>query len=110
MLRWVSGPRGGDQRTDLCPLGGANVILWVGPDRLSCVSNEEVKTMRTFVIIAAALGLSVSGASAECGYNHSKVSASVDTQTTTASVVKADMSKATDTQTVVKKEVPPKTE
>ncbi|AID29385.1 hypothetical protein BFX40_18065 [Mesorhizobium sp. SEMIA 3007] len=66
--------------------------------------------MKTFLAIAAALGLSVSAASADCAYHHSKVSASVDTQTTTASVEKADMSKATDAQTVVKKEVPPKTE
>jgi hypothetical protein len=66
------------------------------------------KTMRTFLTIAAALGLSVSAASADCAYHH-KISASVDTQTKTASVEKADMSKATNTQTI-KKEVPAKTE
>ncbi|BCG73878.1 hypothetical protein MesoLj113a_50360 [Mesorhizobium sp. 113-1-2] len=65
--------------------------------------------MKTFLAIAAALGLCVSAASAECGYNHSKVSASVDTQTTTASVEKTDMSKAADTK-IIKKDVPPKTE
>lgn len=62
--------------------------------------------MRTFLAIAAALGLSVSAASAECAYHHSKVSASIDKQTKTASVEKADTA---DTQTI-KKEVPAKTE
>ena len=63
--------------------------------------------MKTFLAIATALGLSVSAAYADCPY-HEKVQASVDTQKT-ASVEKADMSKAADTQTI-KKEVPPKTE
>jgi len=64
--------------------------------------------MKTFLAFAAAFGLSVSAASAECAW-HSKVSASVDTQTKTASVTEADMSSAADAQTV-KKEVPAKTE
>ncbi|QKC97271.1 hypothetical protein EB231_23245 [Mesorhizobium sp. NZP2298] len=61
--------------------------------------------MKILVAIAAALGLSVSAASAECAF-HSKVSASVDAQTKTASVEKAD----TTADTSIKKEVPPKTE
>ncbi|UVK37319.1 hypothetical protein LHFGNBLO_004334 [Mesorhizobium sp. AR10] len=61
--------------------------------------------MKTFLAIAAALGLSVTTASAECP-GHSKVQASVDTQTKTASVEKAD----TSTTVEIKKEVPPKTE
>jgi hypothetical protein len=69
---------------------------------------KEEKTMKTFLAIAAALGLSVSAASAECAYHHAKVTASVDAQTKTASVEKADTT--ADTQTMVKKEVLPKTE
>ena len=64
--------------------------------------------MKTFLAFAAAFGLSVSAASAECAW-HSKVSASADTETTTASVTKPDMSSAADTQTV-KQESPQKTE
>ena len=64
--------------------------------------------MKTFLAFAAAFGLSVSAASAECAW-HSKVSASVDTKTTTASVTKPDTSSAADTQTV-KQELPEKTE
>ncbi|MER8376748.1 hypothetical protein [Mesorhizobium sp. M1409] len=63
--------------------------------------------MKTFLTMAAALTLSVSAAHADCPY-HEKVQASVETQKT-ASVEKADMSKAADTQTI-KKEVPAKTE
>ena len=61
--------------------------------------------MKTFLAIVAALGISVSGASADCPA-HSKVQASVDTQTRTASVEKADTSTSAD----IKKEVPPKAE
>ena len=64
--------------------------------------------MKTFLAFAAAFGLSVSAASAECTW-HSKVSASVDTQTRTASVAKSNMSSIEETKTV-KKEVPEKTE
>lgn len=64
--------------------------------------------MKTFLAFAAAFGLSVSAASAECT-SHSKVSASVGTQTKTASVSNADMSTAANTQTI-KKDAPPKTE
>ena len=63
--------------------------------------------MKTFLAIATALGLSVSAAYADCPF-HEKVQASVDTQKT-ASVEKADMSEAADTQ-IIKKEMPPKTE
>ncbi|MFK0688167.1 hypothetical protein ACFX5Q_08185 [Mesorhizobium sp. IMUNJ 23033] len=63
--------------------------------------------MKTLLAIAAALGLSISAASAECP-GHSKVQASVDTQMKTASVAPADTATA-DTQTI-KKEVPPETE
>ncbi|MEO9336372.1 hypothetical protein ABFT80_02885 [Mesorhizobium sp. SB112] len=41
--------------------------------------------MKYVLAIAAALGLSISAASAECNY-HSKVSASVDSETKTASI------------------------
>ncbi|RJT41339.1 hypothetical protein D3227_05960 [Mesorhizobium waimense] len=61
--------------------------------------------MKTFLSIAAALGLTISAASAECP-GHSKVQASVDTQTKTASVEKADTSTSAD----IKEEVPPKAE
>ena len=64
--------------------------------------------MKIFLAFAAAFGLSVSAASAECTW-HSKVSASVDSQTKTASVTKSDMSTAADARTV-KKEAPVKTE
>ncbi|MER8521958.1 hypothetical protein NKI48_20420 [Mesorhizobium sp. M0644] len=64
--------------------------------------------MKTFLAIAAALTMSISAAAADCPA-HSKVQASVDTQTKTASVEKADMSTVTDAQTI-KKEEPPKTE
>lgn len=59
--------------------------------------------MKAFLVLAAGLALSISSASAECP-GHSKVQASVDTQTT-ASVDKSD----TATTTEIKKEVPPKT-
>ncbi|MCZ8546272.1 hypothetical protein OOJ09_18950 [Mesorhizobium qingshengii] len=62
--------------------------------------------MKTLLAVVAALGLSMSAASAECAF-HSKASAAVDAQTKTASVEKADTT--ADTQTI-KKEVPPKTE
>ncbi|MER8554448.1 hypothetical protein NKH69_19440 [Mesorhizobium sp. M0976] len=64
--------------------------------------------MKTFLATAAALTLSISAASADCPA-HSKVQASVDTQTRTASVEKADMSTAADAQTI-KKEEPQKTD
>ncbi|TIQ42539.1 hypothetical protein [Mesorhizobium sp.] len=63
--------------------------------------------MKAFLATIAALGLSASAASADCAYH--RTNASVDTQQT-ASVEKTDLSKATDTQTVIKKEAPPKTE
>ena len=43
--------------------------------------------MKTVLVLAAALGLSVSAAAAECA-GHSKVSASIDTETKVASVAK----------------------
>ena len=43
--------------------------------------------MKTALVLAAALGLSVSAAAAEC-VGHSKVSASIDTETKVASVIK----------------------
>ncbi|MEI9412925.1 hypothetical protein [Mesorhizobium salmacidum] len=64
--------------------------------------------MKTFLAIGAALGLSVSAASADCAYHQSTASATVDT-TKTASVEKTDMTKASDAQQV-KKELPPKPE
>lgn len=69
---------------------------------------ERGKTMKTLLAIAAALGLSISAASAECP-GHSKVQASVDTQTKTASVAPADTATTADTQTI-KKAQPPETE
>ncbi|TGQ29829.1 MULTISPECIES: hypothetical protein [unclassified Mesorhizobium] len=63
--------------------------------------------MKTFLAIAAALGLSISDAYAECpGHSKVQASASVDAQTKTASV---ETFTAADTQTI-KKEEPPKTE
>lgn len=62
--------------------------------------------MKTFLAVAAALGLSVTAASADCAYHQSMASAQVDT-TKTASVEKSDMTKATDTQKIIKKEAPP---
>ncbi|MER9752852.1 hypothetical protein NKJ46_05280 [Mesorhizobium sp. M0166] len=59
--------------------------------------------MKTFLAMAAALTMSISAASADCPA-HSKVQASVDTQTKTASVDKADMSTVTDAQTIKKEE------
>ncbi|MER8762963.1 MULTISPECIES: hypothetical protein [unclassified Mesorhizobium] len=64
--------------------------------------------MKTFLAIVAALTMSISAASADCPA-HSKVQASVDTQTKTASVENADMSTVTDVQ-AIKKEEPQKTE
>ena len=43
--------------------------------------------MKTILLIAAAMGLSISAASAEC-VGHKQVNASVDTETKVASVVK----------------------
>jgi hypothetical protein len=64
--------------------------------------------MKTFLAFAAAFGLSASAAYADCA-SHSNVSASVDTQTKTASVTGTDMSPATNTPTV-KKHAPEKAE
>lgn len=43
--------------------------------------------MKIILVMAAALGLSVSAAAADCA-GHAKVTTSVDTETTVASVVK----------------------
>jgi hypothetical protein len=43
--------------------------------------------MKTVLVIAAAMGLSISAASAEC-VGHKQTTASVDTETTVASVLK----------------------
>ena len=43
--------------------------------------------MKTILVLAAAMGLTVSVAAAECA-NHKQVNASVDTETKVASVVK----------------------
>ena len=43
--------------------------------------------MKTILLLAAAMGLSISAASAECP-GHKQVSASIDTETKVASVVK----------------------
>jgi hypothetical protein len=80
--------------------GGARVILRYPIRRMM---------MKAFLAAVAALGLSISTASATCPYHQSLASASVDT-TKTASVEKSDMSKATDTQKIIKKQAPPKTE
>ncbi|MET3662698.1 hypothetical protein ABID44_003047 [Aquamicrobium ahrensii] len=64
--------------------------------------------MKTFLAFAAAFGLSVSAASAECAW-HSNVSASVDTQTTTASVTNTEGTTSAEA-TTIKKELPEKTE
>ncbi len=60
--------------------------------------------MKSVLASIAALGLSVSAASA-CDYHQSMASDQVDT-IKTASVEKSDMTKATDTQKVIKKETP----
>jgi len=44
--------------------------------------------MKTVLVLAAAMGLSVSAASAECMGHNKQQSASIDTETTVASVVK----------------------
>ncbi|PZN54905.1 MAG: hypothetical protein DIU65_06885 [Proteobacteria bacterium] len=64
--------------------------------------------MKTLLVFAAVFGLSVSAASADCAW-HSKVTASVDTQTTTASVTEADAQTVAEAETL-KKEIPPKAE
>ncbi|MET3790816.1 hypothetical protein [Aquamicrobium terrae] len=64
--------------------------------------------MKTFLAFAAAFGLSVSAAAAECAW-HSNVSASVDKQTTTASVKNTETASAAEAQTTQKK-LPEKTE
>ena len=43
--------------------------------------------MKTILLLAAALGLSISAAAADCA-GHAKVTTAVDTETTVASVVK----------------------
>ncbi|TIO52970.1 MAG: hypothetical protein E5X80_05030 [Mesorhizobium sp.] len=66
--------------------------------------------MKTFLVTVAALGLSVTAASADCAY-HQSMAAAVQVDTTkTASVEKTDVTKAADTQAVIKKKAPPKTE
>ncbi|RJG46318.1 hypothetical protein [Mesorhizobium sp. DCY119] len=59
--------------------------------------------MKTILVLAAAIGLTVSAASAEC-MGHSKVNASIDTETKVASVSTADTSTATVPQTVKQQE------
>ena len=59
--------------------------------------------MKTIMVLAAALGLSVTAAAAECSW-HSQASASVDTDTKVASTEKSDMSTAADAQTIKKDE------
>jgi hypothetical protein len=59
--------------------------------------------MKTVLVLAAAFGLSVSAAAAECA-GHSKVSASIDTETKVASVAK-DATTAPASQIVVKEEL-----
>jgi hypothetical protein len=62
--------------------------------------------MKAFLVFAAALGFTVSSASAECA-GHSKVSAPVDMQTKAVSVAKTDMSSTVQAQTN-KEEAPPR--
>ncbi len=59
--------------------------------------------MKTILVLAAAIGLSVSAASAEC-VGHSKVNASVDTDTKVASIATTDASTATIPQTTKQQE------
>lgn len=54
--------------------------------------------MKTIMVLAAALGLSVMGAAADCSW-HSKVSASADTQTKVGNVDKPDATKVADVRT-----------
>lgn len=58
--------------------------------------------MKTFLVLAAALGFSISAASADCAW-HSKESASVDTQAKTASVDNAGSTAVANAQTSTKK-------
>ena len=53
--------------------------------------------MKTILVLAAAMGLTVSVAAAECA-NHKQVNASVDTETKVASVVKQVPPPAADAQ------------
>jgi hypothetical protein len=53
--------------------------------------------MKTILVVAAAMGLSISTAAAECA-NHKQVNASVDTETKVASVVKQVPPPADDAQ------------
>jgi hypothetical protein len=55
--------------------------------------------MKMILVAAAAFGLSISAAAADCA-GHSKVSASVDTETTVASVMKQTPATSADTQPV----------
>lgn len=64
--------------------------------------------MKTTILVAAALGLSVSGAAAEC-VGHTKTTASVDQQTKVASIANSNTLTTADTATtadtpVLKKE------
>jgi len=59
--------------------------------------------MKTVLVIAAVLGLSASAALAECA-GHSKVSASVDRELTTASISTEVTVAAQKTDRIVKKE------
>ncbi|MDX8497056.1 DUF680 domain-containing protein [Mesorhizobium sp. VK4C] len=63
--------------------------------------------MKSLLATVAALGLSISAASADCAYHQSMASAAQVDTTKTASVEKSDVTKATDTQKIIKKEAPP---
>lgn len=70
--------------------------------------------MKTALLVVAALGLSVSGAAAEC-VGHTKTTASVDQQTKVASIAKSTMSTTADNATtadtpILKKEEAKKSE
>lgn len=54
--------------------------------------------MKTILLVAAALGLSVSGAAAEC-VGHTKTTASVDQQTKVASIANSNTLTTADTAT-----------
>jgi len=75
----------------------------------SASSTNKEDRMKTFLATVAALGLSMSGAAAECAYHQSMASAAQVDTTKTASVEKSDVAKTTDAQQI-KKQTPPKTE
>ncbi|WP_296747216.1 hypothetical protein [Mesorhizobium sp.] len=81
------------------------VILQSAPRGIRYATTHKEDRMKAVLASIAALGLSVSAASA-CNYHQSMASSQVDT-IKTASVEKSDMTKATPPQQIIKKETPP---